>query len=209
MAPTCLTLPITSAPVPQPATAPSQTSTWTSPGWRRAQKRQQTITAPRYWGGCSTELIIKVAITGGNVLGHGPLTMGCNNMGVVQHGNSPWRPMLEKQPQSVVLRYFKGLMALSRIGGRMHHVYGHADEYLLEAEMSPAQRVNCWADKLATLSLMAMVETYEFISSMFPPKRSSQRLPGNGLRGPPKMQSLSFGESRWCKYFMTDGGGGG
>jgi hypothetical protein len=34
-------------------------------------------------GGSSTQLIIKAAITGCNVLSHGPLTMGCNNMGVV------------------------------------------------------------------------------------------------------------------------------
>ena len=40
-------------------------------------------------GGCSTQLIIKVAITGRNVLGHGMLTVGCNHMGVVRHGISP------------------------------------------------------------------------------------------------------------------------
>ncbi len=57
---------------------------------------------------CSTQLIIKAAITGRNVLGHGPLTEGCNNMGVAQHGNIPRCPMLEKQPQSDVLQYFKG-----------------------------------------------------------------------------------------------------
>ncbi len=34
-------------------------------------------------GGCSTQLIIKAAITGHNMLGHGTLTVGCNNMGVV------------------------------------------------------------------------------------------------------------------------------
>jgi hypothetical protein len=97
-------------------------------------------------GGCSTQLIIKVAITGRKVMGHGSLTVGCDNMGAVQHGNSPQRPMLEKQPQSDVLLYFKGLMALSRIRGRMQHMYGHADNYLSEAGMSPAQQVNCRAD---------------------------------------------------------------
>ncbi len=86
---------------------------------------------------CSTQLIIKAAITGHNVLGHGPLTVGCDNMGVVGHGNSCWHPMLEKRPQSDVLRYFKGIMALSRIGGQMQHKYGHANEYLSKAEMSP------------------------------------------------------------------------
>jgi hypothetical protein len=46
--------------------------------------------------------------------------------------------MLEKQPQSDVLQYFKGLMASSRIGGWMQQVYSHADEYLSEVEMYPA-----------------------------------------------------------------------
>jgi hypothetical protein len=50
----------------------------------------------------------------------------------------------------------KALMASSRIGGWMQHMYGHADEYLSEAEMPPAQRVNCRADKLATAALMAI-----------------------------------------------------
>jgi hypothetical protein len=76
--------------------------------------------------------------------------------------------MLEKQPQSDVLWYFKGLMALSRIGGWMQHVYGHADKYLSEAEMSPAQRLNCRADKLATVALIATAEANEFISSIYP-----------------------------------------
>jgi hypothetical protein len=68
-------------------------------------------------GGCSTLLIIKAAITGRNVRGHGTLTVGCNNMGVVWHGNSPQCP-LEKQPQSDVVWYFKGLMTFFRIRDR-------------------------------------------------------------------------------------------
>jgi hypothetical protein len=48
-------------------------------------------------------------------------------------------------------------MALSIIGEWMQHMYGHADKYLLEAEMSPAQWVNCWADKIATAALIAVV----------------------------------------------------
>jgi hypothetical protein len=44
------TLPITTSPVLKSSTAPTQTSTRTSPGWRGALKRQQTITVPRYWG---------------------------------------------------------------------------------------------------------------------------------------------------------------
>jgi hypothetical protein len=76
--------------------------------------------------------------------------------------------MLEKQLQSDVLRYFKGLMASSRIVGRMQHVYGHTDKYLLEAKMLQAQQVNCQGDKLATAALIASVEANEFILSIFP-----------------------------------------
>jgi hypothetical protein len=50
----------------------------------------------------------------------------------------------------------------------MEQVYGHADKYLLEAEMSPAHWVNCQADKLATAALMTTIEANEFISSIFP-----------------------------------------
>jgi hypothetical protein len=94
--------------------------------------------------------------------------------------------MLEKQPQSDVLRYFKGLMALSRIGGRIQHMYGHADEYLSEAEMSPAQRVNCRVDKLATAALMAMVEANEFTSSIFLLEKVCVEIAGEQVTGSPK-----------------------
>jgi hypothetical protein len=124
-------------------------------------------------GGCSTQLIIKMAITGHNVLGHGTLSEGGggDNMGVMQHDNSPRRPMLEKQPQSDVLQYFKRLMASSRIEGRKQHVCGHADNYLLEAEMSPEQWANCRVDKLATVALIATVKANKFISSIFPSEK--------------------------------------
>jgi hypothetical protein len=89
---------------------------------KRSTKKAANNYHAKILGACSTQLIIKAPITGCNILGHGPLTVGCNNMGVVQHDNSPRHPMLEKQPQSDVLRYFKGLMALSRIGGRMQHM---------------------------------------------------------------------------------------
>jgi hypothetical protein len=137
-------------------------------------------------GAWSTQLIIKVAITGRNVLGHGPLIVGCNNMGVVQHGHSPRRPMLEKQPQSDILQYFKGLMALSTIGELMQHMYGHTDEYLPEAEMAPAQRVNFRADKLATAALMAAVEANEFISSIFLSEKVCIEIAGEWVMGSSK-----------------------
>jgi hypothetical protein len=137
-------------------------------------------------GGCSTQLIIKAGISGHNVLGHGTLTLGCNNMGVVWHGNSPRCPMLEKQPQSDVLQYFKGLLESSRIRGWMQHVYGHADEYLLEAKMSPAQKVNCRADKLATAAIIVAVDANDFISSIFLSEKVCVKIAGEWVTGFPQ-----------------------
>jgi hypothetical protein len=156
--------------------------TWVEKSTKKAANNYRT----EILGGCSTQLIIQAAITGRNVLSHGTLTVGCNYMGVVRHGNSPQHPMLEKQPQSDVLQYFKGLMASSRVRGRMQHVYSHADKYLLEAKMSPAQWVNCWADKLATGALIAAVEAHELISSIFPSEKVCVEIVGEWVTGSPK-----------------------
>jgi hypothetical protein len=174
----------------------------------RSTKKAANNYRAKILGVCSPQLIIKAAITGHNILGCGPLTLGCNNMGVmVQHGNSPRRPMLEKQPQSDVLRYFKGLMALSRFGGRMQHVYGQADKYLLEAEMSPAQRVNCRADKLATAALMAMVEANEFISSIFPLEKVCVEITRERVTGSPKNAITELREEQVVQVLYDRQGG--
>jgi hypothetical protein len=73
-----------------------------------------------------------------------------------------------------------------QIGGRMQHVYGHADEYLLEAEMSPAQWVNCRADKLATVALIATVEANEFILSILLLEKVCVEIAGEQFTGSPK-----------------------
>jgi hypothetical protein len=52
--------------------------------------------------------------------------------------------------------------------------------------MSPAQRVNCWADKLATAALMATVEANEFISSIFLLEKVFVEIDGEQVTGSPK-----------------------
>ncbi len=65
-------------------------------------------------------------------------------------------------------------------------MYGHANKYLLEAEISPAQRVNCRAGKLATAALMAAVEANEFISSIFLLEKVCVEITGEWVTGSPK-----------------------
>jgi hypothetical protein len=52
--------------------------------------------------------------------------------------------------------------------------------------MSPAQRVNCQADKLATAALIAMVEPNEFISSIFLLDKVCVEIAGEQVTGFPK-----------------------
>ncbi len=68
----------------------------------------------------------------------------------------------------------------------MQHVYGHTDKYLLDAEISPSQQVNCWADKLATVALMAKVEANEFISSIFSSEKVCVEIAREWVTGSPK-----------------------
>jgi hypothetical protein len=87
--------------------------TWVEKSTKKASTNYRT----EILGGCSTKLIIKAAITGRNVLAHDTLTVGCDNMGVVRHGNSPQCPILEKQPTircSTVLQRPHGILQNQR-----------------------------------------------------------------------------------------------
>ncbi len=78
----------------------------------------------------------------------------------------------------------------------MQQLYGHVEEYLSEAEISPAQRVYCRADKLAAAALIAAVEAYEFISSIFQSEKVCVKIGRERVTGSPKMQSLSSGNNK-------------
>ncbi len=80
--------------------------------------------------GCCAQLLVKAAIAGRGVLGSATPSFGCDNMGIVLDGTNYWRPLLEKQAQSDILRYFLQLILESRIGCTMVHVHGHMDKHL-------------------------------------------------------------------------------
>ncbi len=63
------------------------------------------------------------------------------------------------------------------------------DKYLLKAEMSPAQQVNCQADKLATAALMAVVGQMNSSQASFHQKKSALISPRNGIAEEPVMGS--------------------
>jgi len=88
----------------------------------------------------------------------------------------------------------------------MEHVYGHSVEYLSETEMSHDQRINCRADKLATLALVAAVDTNQFITSIFPSERVCVEISGTRVTGSP-MSAITelWGEKEAQKLFTRRG----
>jgi hypothetical protein len=155
-------------------------------------KKSSKLSADNYraeiLGGCCAQLIVKAAIAGRNVLGSPIPHFGCNNMGIVLHGNDSRRPLLEKQAQADVLRYFKQLILESRIGGTMVHVHGHMDEHLRCDQLTPAQLVKVKADKLASSALMLAITTQTFIKDIFPSKGISLKIGDKWITGSPKME---------------------
>jgi hypothetical protein len=73
----------------------------------KSSKQLADIYQTKILGGCCAQLLVKATITGRNVQGLGTPKYRCNNMGVVYHGTHHHQPLLEKQAQSDVLRYFK------------------------------------------------------------------------------------------------------
>ena len=95
--------------------------------------------------------------------------VGCDNKGVVNHGNKALRPLYKRQSQADVLRLFKQLISQSSSKVVMYHIYGHLDKLLGDLRLLTInERMNCKADGLAEESLLEGVSTQEFISSHFP-----------------------------------------
>jgi hypothetical protein len=134
----------------------------------RSTKRSVDNYRAEILDGCCAQLIVKAAVAGRGVLGLATPCFGCDNMGVVLHGTNYWRPLLEKQTQSDVLRYFKQLILESQIGCTMVHVHGHMDKHLRQDQLTPLQRVNIRANELASSALMAALATQIFIKDLFP-----------------------------------------
>ena len=93
---------------------------------------------------------------------------GCDNLGVVRHGNSAYRPLPSQQSQADVLRYYKKLVRAQPFKSKMYHVHGHLDELLDLSELSPAELANVECDYLASVSLSEALQEGRFIESIFP-----------------------------------------
>ncbi len=147
-------------------------------------------------GGVRAQLLVKAAVTGWHVAGSYIPHYGCDNMGIVIHGNHCRHPMLEKQAQADILHLFKSLMSTSCIGGKMNHVHGHMDNLLSQDQLSIDQTVNCCADKLALEALVAGVATQSFITNTYPFETTRLMVKGVTVTGLPKTATTHYWGAR-------------
>jgi hypothetical protein len=116
----------------------------------RSSKARADNYRAEIFGGVGAQLLVKAAVTGRHVAGSHIPHYGCDNMGIVIHGNHCRRPMLEKQAQADILRLFKSLMSTSCIGSKMNvggnrsNLFRHANSSFAHASVDRAQRPNWW-----------------------------------------------------------------
>jgi hypothetical protein len=77
----------------------------------------------------------------------------CDNMGVVTHGNNPYRSLPEKQPQADILLPFRSNLLSLAPGIKYQHVFGHSDLETDFSLLTIPEQLNTIADKLAQDSL--------------------------------------------------------
>ena len=91
----------------------------------------------------------------------------CDNQGVVIHGNSPRRPLKEKQPQVDVLRVFKRLVMEQPFRVDYCWVPSHQDEKKPWAQCTLKERINVKVDRLCKAALIDGVSSGVYIESVF------------------------------------------
>ena len=97
-----------------------------------------------------------------------PVTMACDNMGVVIHGNNCRRSLKESQSQADLIRCVRQLLARLPFTVTYKHVDAHQDNIKTWASLTLLQQLNVIADQLAKDVLISAIATDNFTSPKFP-----------------------------------------
>jgi hypothetical protein len=158
-------------------------------------------------GGIAIQLLLQVATDGKYISSDMKPRLGCDNKGVVHHGNHPRGPMPEKQRQADVLRYYKRLVHDAPFRCRMFHVYGHMDQLLKWEELTLEERVNVDCDHLAEEALLAGAASGEFIDCVLPDEDLVVRVEGEKVSGATAaVITRHWGDNVACQHYYHDRG---
>ena len=88
--------------------------------------------------------------------------------GVIRHGNNPKRKLKHDQAHADLILTMREMIKMLPIRAHFKYVRGHLDEHIPRELLTPVQRLNCDADKLAKRTLGRAIRGNRFINCMFP-----------------------------------------
>ena len=151
-------------------------------------EQSDTKTADNYraeiLGGIAIQLLLKIIVDGKYIPSGLSVRIGCDNKGVVHHGNKPHRPLETKQAQADVLRYYKSLVCESPIKMKFYHIQGHLDRYLELSDLTEEELANVECDLDADDALHDGVRSGDFIVPFLPDEDLVVTLDGQKVSGP-------------------------
>lgn len=121
------------------------------------------------------------------------ITLHCDNLGVLSHGNNPRRSLPEMQNQADLIRLIKTLSSTSNFSPIWEWVEGHAVERKGRSNSTLPEKMNDKADRLAKAALLLALTDGPVIQGDFPFEAVKLSLSGQRVRGSPR-QAL---ESDW------------
>jgi hypothetical protein len=92
-----------------------------------------------------------------------PVVVGCDNNGVVSHGNTPLQSLPTNQPQADALCMFKHLISIQPFPVKLRYVQSHADKTKKRQDCTLKERNKIKVDSLAKTALKAAHCTGQFI----------------------------------------------
>ena len=142
-----------------------------------------------------TQLVLKAA-SGDPAVAFKEVIVDCDNKGVVLHGNSPRRPLKEKQAQADGLRCFKQLINEQRAEIKMEWVPSHQDDEKPWNKCTLKERMNIKVDRLAKAALLSAIQHHDYMESGFPGEHITVAADGVKVTGSLK---LAIGRSHGSK----------
>jgi hypothetical protein len=152
-------------------------------------------------GGLVAQLILHVAAQGR--MGSYPLTIeDCYNDGVVEHGNTPFRPLSSTQSNADVLWIMKRMILDHPFRLKLLYVASHSDDTKKWEECSLKEWINIRVDHLAKKALLAAHISNQYFDGVFPLEDFQVHTDGRKLTGPTNSSLEEHWERARAKRFF-------
>ena len=136
-------------------------------------------------GGLMTQLVLRAA-SSRKLSPYKEASIFCDNQGVLSHGNAPWAPLSEKQPQADVIRSLKQMTRENPFPTNWKWVEGHSVEKKGWKNCNLMEKLNDIVDGIAKNALIAGYGDNDYISSIFPFEEVHIELSGKKVTGSPR-----------------------